>query len=77
MWVESLRLLPGVAREHRVAFSNGLSCGLVLSAALATAVGFYLAGNLPGICDSVMPRLLCASRSLGLMRNAASNCSTC
>ena len=27
MWVESLRLLPGLPRERRIAFCNGLSVG--------------------------------------------------
>src|SRR6187549_3237895 len=47
MWVEALRLLPSLPREQRIAFRNGLSVGLALSAVLATAAGFYLAGSLP------------------------------
>src|ERR1700754_1671282 len=30
MWVENLRLLPAVPRGRRVAFCNGLCCGLLL-----------------------------------------------
>jgi predicted branched-subunit amino acid permease len=47
VWVEGLRLLPGVLRERRVAFYNGLGAGLLASAWGATAVGFYLAARLP------------------------------
>jgi predicted branched-subunit amino acid permease len=47
MWVESLRLLPGLAREHRIGFCNGLSVGFMSTAATAGTVGFFLAGGLP------------------------------
>jgi predicted branched-subunit amino acid permease len=70
MWVENLRLLPGVPREQRVAFSNGLSCGLVLSAALATAIGFYLAGNLPPLYAAALLFLTPLSFTLSLVRNS-------
>jgi predicted branched-subunit amino acid permease len=70
MWVESLRLLPGVPREHRVVFSNGLSCGLVLSAATATGVGFYLAGNLPPLYSAALLFLTPLSFTLSLVRNS-------
>jgi predicted branched-subunit amino acid permease len=47
VWVEGLRLLPGVKRERRVAFYNGLGTGILASASAGTAAGFYLAANLP------------------------------
>jgi predicted branched-subunit amino acid permease len=47
MWVESLRLLPSMAREHRVAFCNGLSVGFMATATVAGLVGYYLAAGLP------------------------------
>ena len=47
VWVEGLRLLPGVARARRIAFYNGLGVGLLLSASAGTATGFYLAASLP------------------------------
>ena len=70
MWVENLRLLPGVPREQRVAFCNGLSCGLVLSAALATAIGFLLAGNLPPLYAAALLFLTPLSFTLSLVRNS-------
>jgi AzlC protein len=42
MWVESLRLLPGMPRERRLAFCNGLSVGY-----MATAMTFGFCRLLP------------------------------
>jgi hypothetical protein len=47
MWVESLRLLPALPRERRIAFCNGLSAGYMGTAATFGFVGFYLAAGLP------------------------------
>jgi predicted branched-subunit amino acid permease len=47
MWVESLRILPSLPREHRMAFSNGLSVGYMGTAVLFGFAGFYLAAGLP------------------------------
>ncbi|WP_439574965.1 AzlC family ABC transporter permease [Phreatobacter sp.] len=46
-WVEGLRLLPQVDGEGRVPFFLGLGSGLLLSAAVATAIGYGLAGIIP------------------------------
>jgi predicted branched-subunit amino acid permease len=70
MWVESLRLLPPVPREHRIAFCNGLSVGLVLSAVLATAVGFYLAGSLPPVYAAALLFLTPLSFTVSVVRNS-------
>ena len=47
IWVESLRLLPHLPHEQRVAFCNGLSSGYMATAVVAGFVGFYLAASLP------------------------------
>jgi predicted branched-subunit amino acid permease len=47
VWVEGLRLLPGVARARRIVFYNGLGLGLLMSASAGTVAGFYLSANLP------------------------------
>jgi predicted branched-subunit amino acid permease len=47
MWVESLRLLPGLPRERRIAFCNGLSIGYMGTAVSFGFVGYYLAAGLP------------------------------
>src|SRR5664280_1145007 len=43
MWVESLRLLPSLPRERRIAFCNGLSVGYMSTAVTFGFVGYYLA----------------------------------
>ena len=47
MWVESLRLLPALPRDRRIAFCNGLSVGYISTATTFGFVGFYLAAGLP------------------------------
>ena len=47
MWVESLRLLPALPRDRRIAFCNGLSVGYISTATIFGFVGFYLAAGLP------------------------------
>jgi predicted branched-subunit amino acid permease len=47
MWVESLRLIPRVPREQRLAFCNGLGAGLMGAALVATLAGYLLAARLP------------------------------
>jgi len=46
-WIEGMRRLPGMAGEGRLPFFFGLSSTFVLMSMVATAVGFYLAGELP------------------------------
>jgi predicted branched-subunit amino acid permease len=70
MWVESLRLLPSIPREHRIAFCNGLSVGLVLSAVVATAAGFYLAGTLPRVYAAALLFLTPLSFTVSVIRNS-------
>src|ERR1700709_699984 len=47
LWVECFRLLPQVPRERRIAFTHGLGVGLGLIFAVATAIGYAPAANLP------------------------------
>jgi predicted branched-subunit amino acid permease len=47
VWIEALRLVPGLPRERRIAFFNGLGVGLMSPALLATIVGYVLAAKLP------------------------------
>jgi predicted branched-subunit amino acid permease len=49
MWVEAMRLAPGVARENRIAFSAGIGIGLMSASFAATAFGYYLAALLPTV----------------------------
>jgi predicted branched-subunit amino acid permease len=47
MWVEALRLLPALPREHRLAFTTGLGAGFLGPAFLGSVVGYYLVSSLP------------------------------
>jgi predicted branched-subunit amino acid permease len=54
MWVESLRLLPAVPPERRVAFCNGLSAGYMGTAMVFGFVGFFLAARLPPLLAAML-----------------------
>jgi predicted branched-subunit amino acid permease len=47
VWVESMRSVPTVPRERRVAFVNGLGTGVMAAASISTLVGYNLAATLP------------------------------
>ena len=47
VWVESMRLVPQVPREHRIAFVNGLGTGVMGATVVSTLVGYNLAATLP------------------------------
>ena len=70
MWVESLRLLPQVAREHRIAFCNGLSCGYMGTGVIAGFVGYYLASGLTPLLAGVLLFLTPMSFFLSTVNNA-------
>lgn len=46
-WVESLRLLPSITQDRRIAFCNGISIGFVIAALIGGFLGFFLASRLP------------------------------
>ena len=70
MWVESIRLLPGVPRERRIAFCNGLSVGYMGTAASFGFVGYYLAAELPPLLAGALLFLTPMSFLLSTARNA-------
>jgi predicted branched-subunit amino acid permease len=70
MWVESLRVLPGMEREHRLAFCNGLSVGFMVAATLFGLVGFYLAAGLPTLLTGALLFLTPVSFLFSTTRNA-------
>lgn len=47
MWVESIRLLPAIPQQRRIAFCNGLSIGYMGTALVFGFVGYYLVAGLP------------------------------
>lgn len=47
VWVEGMRTVPGVPRERRIAFVNGLGSGVMLLGCISTMIGYNLAATLP------------------------------
>lgn len=70
MWVESLRLLPALPREHRIAFCNGLSVGFMGTATYAGFLGYYLAAGLPPLFAGALLFLTPMSFLVSTARNA-------
>jgi predicted branched-subunit amino acid permease len=70
MWVESLRLLPAMPREHRAAFCNGLSVGFMSAATSAGFAGYYLAAELPVLFAGALLFLTPISFLVSTARNA-------
>jgi predicted branched-subunit amino acid permease len=70
MWVESLRLLPAVPPEHRIAFCNGMSSTYMTTATTFGFVGFYLAAGLPPLLAGALLFLTPISFLISTARNA-------
>jgi predicted branched-subunit amino acid permease len=70
MWIESLRLLPALPRERRLAFCNGLSVGFMVAASVAGCAGFYLAAELPPLFAGALLFLTPVSFLVSTARNA-------
>jgi predicted branched-subunit amino acid permease len=49
VWVEAMRLAPGLPREQRIPFCNGIGTMLLSTAVVASAVGYYLSAALPAL----------------------------
>jgi predicted branched-subunit amino acid permease len=70
MWVESMRLLPGMARERRIAFCNGLSVGYMGTAVCFGFVGYFLAAGLPPLFAGTLLFLTPLSFLISTARNS-------
>jgi hypothetical protein len=70
MWVESLRLLPAIPPERRIAFCNGLSSVYMGTATASGFVGFYLAAGLPPLLAGALLFLTPMSFLISTARNA-------
>jgi predicted branched-subunit amino acid permease len=70
MWVESLRLLPAMPRQRRLAFCNGLSIGYMISGQVGCLVGFYLAASLPRLLTAALLFLTPMSFLVSTVRNS-------
>jgi len=70
MWVESMRHLPSMPREFRIAFSNGLSVGFMGTATITGFIGFYLAAGLPLLFAAALLFITPMSFLISTARNA-------
>jgi predicted branched-subunit amino acid permease len=70
MWVESLRLLPGLPRARRIAFCNGLSVGYMATAVTFGFVGYYLTAGLPPLFAGALLFLTPMSFLISTARNS-------
>ena len=70
MWVESLRLLPGMPRGRRLAFCNGLSVGYMGTAMTFGFAGYYLAAGLPPLFAGTLLFLTPMSFLISTARNS-------
>ena len=49
VWVEAMRHAPGLPREHRIPFCNGIGTTLLGLGVVFTAVGYYMQSLLPAM----------------------------
>jgi predicted branched-subunit amino acid permease len=70
MWVESLRLLPGLPHNRRIPFCNGLSVGYMGTAVVFGFVGYYLAAGLPVLLAATLLFLTPMSFLISTANNA-------
>jgi predicted branched-subunit amino acid permease len=70
MWVEALRIVPKLAREERIAFSNGLGSGFMAAAHGGAVAGFYLAASLPPLMTAGLLFLTPMSFLVSTIRNS-------
>ena len=71
VWVEGMRLLPTVQRHERIAFFDGIGVGLIGSASMASAVGFYVAGQVPPRFAAALLFLTPLSMLMTITRNSS------
>jgi predicted branched-subunit amino acid permease len=69
-WMEALRLTPGIPRERRIAFYNGLGAMLTIFSLVATAAGYLLASQLPPVLAAAVLFLTPMSFLVGTYGNA-------
>jgi predicted branched-subunit amino acid permease len=69
MWIEALRLLPALPREHRIPFSNGIGLGFMLAAQVGGGLGYYLATSLPPLLSAALLFLTPMSFLISTTRN--------
>lgn len=71
MWVESMRLAPLMPVERRIPFCNGIACGYMASAMIATVAGYSLAARLPPLLTASLLFLTPMSFLVSIARNSS------
>ena len=69
VWIEALRLLPGVPRSARLPFANGLGLSFMLAAQVGSLAGYYLAASLPPLLKAGLLFLTPMSFLISTTRN--------
>ena len=70
MWVEGLRAAPGLPREARIPFCNGLGTTMMIVALGGTFAGFELASKLPALFAAAVLFLTPMSFLVSIARNS-------
>ena len=70
MWVESLRLLPGLPHHRRIPFCNGLGVAYMGTAVVFGFAGYYLAAGLPVLLAATLLFLTPMSFLISTANNA-------
>jgi predicted branched-subunit amino acid permease len=70
VWVEAMRHAPGLPREHRISFCNGVGLTLLVIGTLATGAGYYLQSALPVIFGAAAMFITPISFLVSTARNA-------
>jgi predicted branched-subunit amino acid permease len=70
IWAESLRLLPTLPRENRIAFLNGMGSGFMAVGTAFTVIGFYLAASLPMVLAAALLMLTPLAFLMSIAGNA-------
>src|SRR5262245_5877089 len=69
MWIEAQGLLPGVPREQRLPFLNGLGISFMVAAQLGTCIGYYLVTAVPTLLTAALLFLTPMSFLISTARN--------
>jgi predicted branched-subunit amino acid permease len=70
VWVEAMRIAPGIPRAHRIAFCNGVGLTLLGTGMVMTAVGYYLSALLPALFGAAAMFITPMSFLVSAVRNS-------
>jgi predicted branched-subunit amino acid permease len=70
VWVEAMRHAPGLPRQHRVSFCNGIGLTLLSLGVVFTVVGYYMQALLPALFGAAAMFITPISFLVSTARNA-------